>query len=134
MKIAEKAVDECQENPCSSRCNICGANSQCRANNGIAICSCLPNFVGSAPNCRPECVVSTECERDKACVYQKCVNPCTAGVCGSNADCRVNNHSPICTCRNGFTGNPFTVCNQIPRTFTHLSLFSSLFSLNILTL
>lgn len=124
IKIAEKAVDECQVNPCDSRCNLCGANSVCKNNNGIAVCSCSPGFIGSAPNCRPECVVSSECDRDKACVKQKCVNPCvSAGICGTNADCRVNNHSPICTCRNGFTGNPFTVCNQIPRTSIHFFLF-----------
>lgn len=71
--------------------------------------------MGSAPACRPECVVSSECSSDKACVRQKCADPCP-GVCGSNAECRVNNHSPICNCRQGFTGNPFTVCNRLPRT------------------
>ena len=79
------------------------------------MCSCLPNYIGSPPGCRPECVVSSECSFDKACINQKCVNPCMAGTCGSNAICRVNNHSPICTCNNGFTGNPFTICSRIPR-------------------
>lgn len=79
------------------------------------MCSCLPNYIGSPPGCRPECVVSSECSFDKACVNQKCVNPCTTGTCGTNAVCRVNNHSPICSCNNGFTGNPFVICNRIPR-------------------
>ncbi|XP_031635513.1 neurogenic locus notch homolog protein 1-like, partial [Contarinia nasturtii] len=109
-------VDECQQNPCSNSCNPCGANSQCRVNNGISICTCLPGFIGSAPACRPECISSPECSRDKACVNQKCVNPCAINVCGTNADCRVNNHSPICTCRNDYTGNPLIVCSPIPLT------------------
>lgn len=121
-KIAVKVNDECEENPCD-RCNPCGPNSQCRENNGVAICSCLPGFVGSAPTCRPECVVSSECDRDKACINQKCVNPCI-NVCGTNAECRVNNHSPFCTCRNGFTGNPFTVCNRVPRMFSLFCIYS----------
>lgn len=95
----------------------CGPNSQCKDNNGVPICSCLPGFVGSAPACRPECVVSSECAFDKACIQQKCKDPCP-GVCGSNAECRVNNHSPICYCRPGYTGNPFTVCNPSPRMST----------------
>lgn len=101
------------ENPCSP--SPCGPNSQCRESNGQGVCSCLPNYVGSPPGCRPECVVSSECSFDKACVNQKCVNPCTAGTCAANAICRVNNHSPICACNDGFTGNPFTICNRIPR-------------------
>jgi hypothetical protein len=79
------------------------------------VCSCLPNYSGTPPGCRPECVVSSECSFDKACVNQKCVNPCTSSTCGTNAICRVNNHSPICSCNNGFTGNPFFVCNKIQR-------------------
>lgn len=105
-----EVIDACRGNPC-------GPNSQCRDNNGAASCSCLPGFVGSAPACRPECVVSSECSLDKACVNQKCVNPCASNICGTNSECRVKNHSPICTCRYGFTGNPFTICSQIPRTF-----------------
>lgn len=82
--------------------------------NGQAICSCLPTYIGSPPACRPECVVSSECPLNKACVNQKCVDPCP-GACGENAVCNVNNHSPICSCRVGFTGNAFSRCHPIPR-------------------
>lgn len=83
--------------------------------NDQAVCSCLPNFVGSPPGCRPECVVSFECPQNQACVNQKCVDPCSQRPCGQNTRCQVVNHSPICTCLGGYTGNPFTLCQLIPR-------------------
>jgi len=98
------------QNPC--RPTPCGANSQCRELNNQAICSCLPNYVGSPPGCRPECVVSTECSQDKACINQKCIDPCQ-GTCGINARCEVRNHSPICGCPAGQTGDPFQRCFEI---------------------
>jgi len=97
--------------PCNP--SPCGPNSQCRELNGQAVCSCLPEYVGSPPSCRPECVISTECNHDKACTGQKCKDPCP-GMCGHNANCKTINHSPICTCIVGFTGNPFSQCYQIP--------------------
>jgi hypothetical protein len=92
----------------------CGPNSQCRAVNGQAVCSCLPKYIGSPPGCRPECVVSSECPQNRACMDLKCVDPCP-GTCGVNARCEVINHSPICSCNQGFTGDPFTRCFTIPR-------------------
>jgi len=102
------------QNPCSP--SPCGPNSQCREINGQAVCSCLPTYTGSPPACRPECTVSSECSLDKACVNQKCVNPCP-GPCAPNARCNVRNHSPICSCLNGYTGDPFSRCFPIPRKY-----------------
>lgn len=101
------------KNPCQP--SPCGYNSQCREQNGLAVCTCLPNYSGSPPDCRPECVVSSECPLDKACVNQKCVDPCTNGICATNANCHVRNHSPICSCAPGYTGDPFSQCYPIPR-------------------
>lgn len=113
-------VNPCQPSPC-------GPNSQCREINDQAVCSCLSNYLGSPPGCRPECVVSSECQQTKACINQKCIDPCP-GTCGTNSICRVNNHSPICSCKNGYIGDPFTRCNPIPRKWwkTHLSRLSIL--------
>lgn len=99
-------------NPCVP--SPCGPNSQCREQNEQAICSCLPTYIGTPPACRPECVISSECPYDKACVNQKCVDPCP-GVCGTNAQCHVRNHSPLCSCIQGYTGDPFIRCSPIPR-------------------
>lgn len=109
--------------PCTP--SPCGPNSQCREVNDQAVCSCLPNYIGSPPGCRPECVVSSECFLDKACSNQKCVDPCP-GTCGLNSLCRVVNHSPVCSCNPGHTGDPFTRCFPIPRKKTIFSSFNSL--------
>lgn len=90
----------------------CGPNSICKENNGQAICSCLPQYIGTPPGCRPECVTSAECAQNRACVNQKCVDPCP-GTCGQNAYCQTINHHPICKCSPGYTGNPSTQCSLI---------------------
>lgn len=97
-------------NPCQP--SPCGPNSQCREINGHAVCSCLTGFIGSPPSCRPECMVSSDCPQDRACLKQKCVDPCP-GTCGLNARCQVVNHNPICSCSPGFSGDPFVRCLKI---------------------
>lgn len=105
---------EINRNPCIP--SPCGPNSLCRAINNQAVCTCAESYIGQAPNCRPECVLSSECPFDKSCERQKCVNPCIT-ACGINAECRVHNHSPICTCKVNFIGDPFTRCYPQPRKF-----------------
>lgn len=101
--MAEPIPDEpCKPSPC-------GPYSQCRNINGHAVCSCLSDYIGTPPSCRPECASSSECSLDKACINQKCVDPCP-GVCGRNARCQVTNHNPICSCSPGFRGDPFIQC------------------------
>lgn len=97
-------------NPCSP--SPCGLNSQCRASNGQAICSCSPTFLGSPPMCRPECTISTDCTTNRACKNRKCVDPCP-GICGINARCEAINHSPICSCNIEYTGDPFVRCFKV---------------------
>jgi hypothetical protein len=107
-------------NPCQP--SPCGANAQCRDVGGSPSCSCLPEFLGTPPNCRPECVSNSECANHLACVNQKCVDPCP-GTCGQNAECRVVSHSPNCICPAGFEGNPFTACT--PQSRFRCSLLNS---------
>lgn len=99
------------ENPCIP--SPCGPNSQCRVISNTPACSCLPNYIGRAPNCRPECTINAECPSNRACQSEKCVDPCP-GSCGVNTECSVINHSPVCSCQIGFTGDPFGGCNIIP--------------------
>lgn len=107
IEIVHVVLTEKPKNPCNP--SPCGPNSQCRVNNGQAVCTCLPKYLGSPPGCRPECVVNAECPPNKACIAQKCSDPCP-GVCGLNTRCVVKNHSPICSCKEYFTGDPFTRC------------------------
>lgn len=109
------------ENPCIP--SPCGPNSQCRTQNGIGICSCLLNYVGRSPNCRPECTVNSDCASNLACINMKCKNPCV-GSCGLNAECSVTSHVPLCTCRQGFKGDPFTGCYEKPQCKQKKSIIS----------
>lgn len=102
------------KNPCQP--SPCGPNSICQVVNDHAVCSCQPEFVGAPPTCRPECMVSSECAQNKACINNKCRDPCP-GTCGINARCQVVNHNPICSCSSGFTGDPFVRCVQEESTF-----------------
>lgn len=105
-KLAVVKDDPCNPSPC-------GSNSQC--NNGI--CTCLPEYQGDPyTGCRPECVLNTDCQRDRACIRNKCVDPCP-GTCASNALCSVINHIPICSCPKGMSGNAFIQCSPLPRKY-----------------
>lgn len=91
----------------------CGPNSQCRDVRGKPSCSCMSNYVGTPPACRPECSINSDCPSYQACINQKCRDPCQ-GSCGINTQCNVINHTPICTCQPGYIGDPFAVCNPQP--------------------
>lgn len=101
------------QNPCIP--SPCGLNSRCEVTpSGTSKCTCLPTYIGSPPNCRPECTTNIDCRKDLACINRKCADPCP-GSCGVNAECTVINHVPSCTCINGYMGDPFTLCRQLPR-------------------
>lgn len=104
LAIEDEPVSVCFPSPC-------GPNSHCSENNGVAKCSCAPGFIGSGLSCRPECVLNSDCSLDQVCYNLKCVNTCTLDVCGQNAVCSVNNHTPLCTCRDGYSGDPFNKCS-----------------------
>lgn len=98
--------DPCYPSPC-------GLNSQCVVSvDNKPSCSCIQNYVGSPPNCEPECRANSECPTNQACIRQKCTDPCI-GLCGFNALCQVTLHLAQCTCPESYTGDPFTVCSQI---------------------
>lgn len=102
LLVKPEKKDPCNPSPC-------GPNSQC--NNGV--CACLPEYQGDPyVGCRPECVLNSDCPRDKACVRNKCADPCV-NVCGQNAECSVINHVPMCACKVGWSGDPFSSCRKI---------------------
>lgn len=98
--------DPCYPSPC-------GPNADCRNINGHASCSCRLSYFGVPPSCRPECTINSECSSNKACIREKCIDPCP-GSCGIDATCNVINHTPICTCVTGYVGDPFSICRPAP--------------------
>lgn len=98
-----------QSTPCIP--SPCGSNAICREQNGAGACQCLPEYFGNPyEGCRPECVLNSDCPSNRACIRNKCQDPCP-GTCGQNADCQVVNHLPSCSCRIGFTGDPYQFCS-----------------------
>lgn len=96
-----------EKHPCSP--SPCGPNSRCLEYNDQAVCTCLPSYIGNPPSCRPECISSSDCPLNEACVNFKCQDPCP-GTCGIQAQCHVHYHSAICTCAPPLTGDPFSRC------------------------
>lgn len=97
-------IDKCLPSPC-------GPNAQCID----GTCTCLVEYQGDPYiGCRPECILSSDCSKDKACIRQKCSDSCP-GTCGQNAECAVINHIPMCACISGYTGDAFVLCKLIPR-------------------
>lgn len=94
--------------PCTP--SPCGPNAVCKEQSGAGACLCVGGYFGNPyEGCRPECLVNSDCSSNKACIRNKCFDPCP-GTCANNADCQVVNHSPLCTCRQGYTGDPFSQC------------------------
>lgn len=104
--IQQEPINPCVPSPC-------GPNSQCRDTGHTGVCSCIPNYIGRPPNCRPECTSNSECPSHLACINERCKDPCP-GSCGHYTSCSVTGHQPICRCQDQYTGDPFTGCHPIP--------------------
>lgn len=104
-QIYYDTVDHCNPSPC-------GQNSHCKSVNSQAVCSCLPGYYGAPPACRSECAINSDCINTRACVNERCIDPCP-GSCAPNAECRVVNHKALCYCLPRYTGDPFVRCAPI---------------------
>lgn len=102
LSLAPQRDDPCNPSPC-------GSNALC--NNGI--CSCISEYNGDPyRGCAPECVLNSDCPRNRACIRHKCADPCP-GSCGQGAICDVINHIPMCSCPPNLQGNAFVQCRTI---------------------
>lgn len=100
--------------PILADCLQCGPNAVYREQNGVGACVCMQNYFGDPfIGCRPECLQSTDCAFNLACINSKCVDPCN-NACGLNAECACVNHNPMCYCIPGHTGNALYGCHPIP--------------------
>jgi hypothetical protein len=115
---------ECQD-PCLFE--TCGANAYCKAKSHKAICLCLENHKGDPYRaCNSyECLSDPDCPATLTCRQEKCVDPCQ---CAQNADCSPRNHKGICTCRTGYTGDPYGVA--CVRSKSSIFLFADLINVS----
>lgn len=121
-----KPVQEYPSDPCIP--SPCGSNTICTEHHGAGSCSCAPGYSGDPyTGCRPECVLNSDCAWDRACVNNKCRDPCP-GACGLNAECYVTHHTPMCSCLEGHTGDPIASCRPIVHEISkHMSCMLCLF-------
>lgn len=115
--IDHKCIDPCTAlEPCQrpSRCEVV-PSSPVRT----MICVCPEGYVSSGSGtCKPlkpvldvgGCISDSDCPSDKACINDICRDPCN---CGPNAECRVKDHKPVCSCQQGYDGNPEIQCIKI---------------------
>lgn len=127
---------ETPRNPCSP--SPCGPNAECKEKSGAGSCACFPDYFGDPyTGCRPECVLNSDCTRSKACIGNKCRDPCIQAACGNYTECRVTNHSPACNCLAGYTGDPLVSCTLIPLTTStskhvNVNFFLPIFSVTVI--
>lgn len=105
-KHADVLHDPCVPSPC-------GPYATCLNQNNVPSCTCLPNYIGAPPNCRPECTVNSDCISSQACINERCRDPCP-GACGVNTVCSIINHTPNCACQPGYIGDAFVACHPAP--------------------
>lgn len=108
----------CIDNTCRNPCdiNVCGVNAECQVSNHIATCKCPGQSAGDPKiECvKFECNFHSDCGQSDACFDNKCVDPCSVpNVCGHGADCSPLNHSAVCTCHPGGTGDPNLGCTPV---------------------
>lgn len=114
----------CINEHCQDPCN-CAPGAQCRVDNHVATCKCLPGFVGDAyVRCTTiqylptsQCTVDADCPSKMACFNNVCKNPCIeTRPCGAHAVCSVVDSLPlrtmVCSCEPGFMGNADIGCKQ----------------------
>lgn len=110
IRTAIEILSPCTPSPC-------GPNAVCKEQNKVGSCTCNEGYFGNPyEGCRPECVTNSDCPGNRACINNKCQDPCP-GTCGINAECTTINHSPTCVCISGYTGDAFRRCNPIPRKY-----------------
>lgn len=103
ISLENKPTDPCYPSPC-------GPNTQC--SNGV--CACISDYVGDPyVGCQPECLWNAQCERNQACIRNKCVDPCAINPCGREAICYVFNHFAMCDCPYGLTGDASLACSPV---------------------
>jgi len=100
-------IDPCRNN------GPCGVNAECLPRGNLADCKCPPRHFGDPyVMCRQgECQYDRDCSSSLACKEFYCRDPCP-GACGPGATCEVVNHRPMCSCPEGYRGDPVVACER----------------------
>lgn len=110
--IQQKCLDPCRAlEPCHrpARCEVVPSKPVRTMN-----CVCPEGFVSSGSGtCKPVgripgCILDADCGANEACISNICKNPCN---CGRHAECRIKDHKPVCSCEQGYDGNPEIDCD-----------------------
>ena len=119
----------CTDNACVNPCktaNPCRVSQVCDVVDHRILCTCENGFILRENDCQPQpgkqlsnCIVDADCSDDRACMAESCKNMCDDKPCGINATCQMrhkNNDAMVtCVCGEGFVGNPFEECVEVPR-------------------
>merc|ERR1712241_486432 len=103
--------DLCVPNPCGSGARCQPGNDRSGADRHV--CTCPTGFRGDPlSGCtRGECENDSDCSPPQACFHFKCKDSCQ-DACGIEAQCKPVNHGAICSCPNGYVGDPLTACRR----------------------
>jgi len=61
-----------------------------------------------------QCLSDSDCSLIQQCLNKRCVDLCSYEDCGTDAYCVVNNHQAMCTCPEGYAGDPYAMCIRLP--------------------
>lgn len=110
---------------CSPLLTSCGRGAECLAINHKAICECPSGYGG---NPKVGCMLlgcrsNSDCPTNKACINNKCENPCSRNPCTGVTECYVDNHAVECTCPHGYVRDHHDECVRGINLLTILDLF-----------
>lgn len=111
----------CSDDLCRPACRSdsqCVSNERCERGVCKPMCrrddECRQGDICQDLTCVAGCRTDGECAGHLACVQQQCADPCAQPrpVCGSCAECTVENHAVQCSCAAGMIGDGFDGCAQ----------------------
>lgn len=107
----------CINRQCVPACasDTCGPQTECYGINHNPVCECLPGYSGNPKlGCNViGCKSDSECPSEKACINQKCENPCEQQPCITKEICRAYNHKAECSCPPGTISGLYGACMQL---------------------
>lgn len=79
-----------------------------------AVYQCLEPPCREPKNLYFECTIDDECLANRSCIQNQCLDPCNTFSCGTQTRCSVVEHSPMCSCLDGYIGDPNVACTPLP--------------------